>query len=259
MVLNTIVIDNVSLVRDGRKVLDDFSWHIGQGEKWLLMGLNGAGKSTVLNMISGYLWPTEGRIEVLGEEFGTCELAELRKRIGYVGAYMEDMVYPQDSVLEVVIGGIYAKIGFWGEISEKDRIAAMESLNLAKGLHLANRTFGQLSQGEKMRALIARAMVSGHDIVILDEPCSGLDPLAREDFLQAVDGMCEACPSMTLIMVTHHMEEITASFTHALLLKNGTVYAQGEMDTVLCDKKISGLFDRQAHIGRYENRFSLHF
>lgn len=257
--MNTIAIDNVSLTRDRRQVLCDFTWHIGQGEKWLLMGLNGAGKSTILNMISGYVWPTEGRVEVLGEVFGTCELAELRKRIGYVGAAMEEMLYPQDSVIEVVAGGIYAKIGFWGEVGEEDRALALKALHLAGASHLADRTFGQLSQGEKMRALIARATVSGHDIVILDEPCGGLDPLAREDFLLAVDAMCAACPTLTLIMVTHHLEEITANFTHALLLKGGTAYAAGEMDEVLCDDKISGLFGRPTHVGRHENRFFLQF
>lgn len=257
--MKTIAIDNVSLTRDRRRVLQDFSWHINQGEKWLLMGLNGAGKSTILNMISGYIWPSDGRVEVLGEVFGTCELAELRKRIGYVGAAMEDMLYPQDSVMEVVAGGIYAKIGFWGEVGDADKVLAQEALKLAGASYLADRTFGQLSQGEKMRVLIARATVSGHEIVILDEPCGGLDPLAREDFLTAVDGMCEACPTLTLIMVTHHLEEITSSFTHALLLKDGTSYASGEMDDVLCDNKISGLFGRTTHVGRHENRFFLHF
>lgn len=257
--MNTIAIDNIRLVRSGRLVLDDFTWHIAQGEKWLLMGLNGAGKSSILNVISGYVWPTDGRVEVLGNIFGTCELAQLRKRIGYVGASMEAMVYPDDSVIEVVAGGIYAKIGFWGEISEAEALAARQSLQLAGALHLADRQFGQLSQGEKMRVLIARATVSGHEIIILDEPCAGLDPLAREDFLKAVDNMCEVCPELTLIMVTHHLEEVTASFTHTLLLKDGKAFVASKMDEVLCDENLSGMFDRKTRVGRYANRFFLQF
>lgn len=242
---NLIVsVEDVVWKRKGEPILNGINWAVHAGEHWAILGLNGCGKTSLLNMISGYEWPSSGKVYVLGQQLGKIDLHELRKKIGLVSLSMLERYQSRGhlSVLEVALSGKFASIGLYEQVTDSDREQAAALLEKFRVLHLAEKPFFTLSQGEKQKVLIARAWMANPTLIILDEPCNGLDILAREDLLHTIEELAANSEGPTLLYVTHRTEEIMPSFSHALLLKEGQVVAQGKKDEVLTEKYLEETF-----------------
>ncbi len=237
-----ISLSGVKFVRNRRLILDDVSWEIRRGEHWTVLGANGSGKTTLLQLIAGYLWPTAGRITVLGRRFGETDLRELRKEIGWIGSFLQASVPPAQKALDFVISGKYATLGVFAKPDESDFAQAREVAERLRCAHILDQPYAVLSQGEKQRLLIARGLIHKPRLIILDEPCSGLDLVSREELLFTLENLGRLPESPTMILVTHHLEEIMPSFTHALLLKSGRVAGVGARDEVLIPDLLSNIF-----------------
>jgi iron complex transport system ATP-binding protein len=238
-------------------ILDDVSWRVRRGEHWVILGANGSGKTSLLSALTGYLTPTAGEIEVLGECYGASDWRDLRKCIGLVSSAIRQLMHDDEVALDSVISGKYAMIDFWGEASAGDRRRARDVLRKVECDYIVQRPWRVLSQGERQRVLIGRALMAKPPLLILDEPCAGLDPVARERFLQFLQRLGKRKNSPTLVLVTHHVEEITPAFTHVLLLRNGNVLASGERSRVLTSKLISRAFGARVRLQTNEGHIAL--
>jgi iron complex transport system ATP-binding protein len=238
-------------------ILDDVSWRVRRGEHWVILGANGSGKTSLLSALTGYLTPTAGEIEVLGECYGASDWRDLRKCIGLVSSAIRQLMHDDEVALDSVISGKYAMIDFWGEASAGDRRRARDVLRKVECDYIVQRPWRVLSQGERQRVLIGRALMAKPPLLILDEPCAGLDPVARERFLQFLQRLGKRKNSPTLVLVTHHVEEITPAFTHVLLLRNGNVLASGERSRVLTSKLISRAFGARVRLRTNEGHIAL--
>ncbi|RIX54145.1 ABC transporter ATP-binding protein [Paenibacillus nanensis] len=249
-----IDISHVSWERGDKTILKDVSWRVGSKEHWCLLGLNGSGKTTLLNMINGYIWPTSGSVSVLGHKFGEYDLRELRKSIGWVSTSLQERLYGSEAALQIVLSGKFSTIGVYEQMEDEDRERARALLASLGCERLADRTYHTLSQGERQRVLIARALMSSPKLLILDEPCTGLDVFARESLLGMIERIAESEDAPTMIYVTHHIEEIMPCFKHTLLLKQGEVYAEGMNDQLMTSDTLSAFFDVQAHVEKRDGR-----
>lgn len=204
-----------------------------------MIGLNGSGKTSLLSIISTYEIPSSGSVEVLGKQFGNAYLPELRKKIGYVSSSLEKFsdYYWNETIERIIISGKFASFGIYDKILDEDRERAAGLLEEFRLEHLAGKKYKLLSEGEKRRVLIARALMGKPDLLILDEPCSGLDILAREQFLEALE--IAAKSNVHLVYVTHHIEELMPEISHVLLLKEGKIVASGPKEDVLTDEWLS--------------------
>jgi iron complex transport system ATP-binding protein len=242
------------LDRDQR-LLDRVDWTIRRGEHWVVLGRNGAGKTLLLRILTGYLWPSQGRVSVLGHRYGTVDLRELRRGIGWVSSALAERIPSDEPVLSVVLSGPEATLGLYREPSvrmvEKAR-ALMERFGLA---HLENRPFGDLSAGERQRTILARSLLADPRLLILDEPSAGLDLAARERFLSQVQALAAEPEGPTLIMVTHRVEEIVPGFTHGLLLKRGQVMFAGPLAEALTDERFSQTMEIGLRLERPNGRW----
>ena len=257
---NHSVVLNVSCLRLERGetvILNDLSWRVKHGEHWVILGANGSGKTSLLDALTAYLSPTAGKIKVLGERYGESDWRELRKRIGLVSSSVRQMMADDEAALETVVSGKYAAIDYWGTPTAKDRQRAAQILKSVECSHLATRPWRVLSQGERQRVLIGRALMANPPLLILDEPCAGLDPVAREHFLQFLQKLGGRKDAPTLILVTHHVEEIMPVFSHVLLLKAGRVLAQGKKMEVLTSGGLSRAFDSRIQLQLENKRYSI--
>lgn len=237
-------LEGVSLYRGGAAILEAVDWTVGAGEDWAVIGPNGSGKTTLLGILNGYLWPSAGHVEVLGQRLGRVDVAALRRRIGLVSALVGDQVLSLggEGVLEVVVSGRHASIGLYRPTTAGDRDEALALLRAFDAQGLAGRRFRTLSQGEKQRVLLARAWMAAPELLILDEPASGLDIAAREELVAAVDALRRRTPRPTFVHVTHHVEEVGAFVGRALLLRAGRVVAAGDKAQVLTDELLTRTF-----------------
>jgi iron complex transport system ATP-binding protein len=255
-VANTILnVSNLRIQRDRTLILNDLSWEIERGQHWTILGANGSGKTSLLSALSGYLSFTSGEIEVLGEKFGETDWRELRKKIGLVSSSIRQMMAEHEPALLTVLSGKEAMIDVWGEGSRSDRAQARKILQQVECEYLADRLWQVLSQGERQRVLIGRALMARPKLLILDEPCAGLDPVARENLLQFLQRLGSRKNSPTLVLVTHHIEEIMPIFSHALVLKSGNAIARGEKNSVVTSSILSRAFDAKVKVERKRNRF----
>lgn len=238
-----ISLKNVSWQRDTTMILRDMNWEVKQGQHWCIVGLNGSGKTTMLNVVNGYIWPTTGQVEVLDHRFGDVDLRELRKRIGWVSTSLQQKLYGHQTALTIVLSGKFATIGLYDKTNEEDQKQAEELMEFLDCSSLAARTYDTLSQGQRQKVLIARALMANPDLLILDEPCTGLDIFAREQLLQMIEKITKQPNGPTLLYVTHHIEEITPCFTHTLLVKNGEIYKGDETENCLQSDVLSDFFD----------------
>ena len=250
-------ISSLSIRRDGTTILDDVNWRVQHGEHWVVLGANGSGKTSLLSAISGYLMPTTGEISVLGQRYGQSDWRELRKQIGIVSSSMRQMMADEEPALESVASGKYAMIDFWGTVSRADRATAQKILQQIECAYLAERPWRVLSQGERQRVLIGRALMPRPKLLILDEPCAGLDPAARENFLNFIQRLGSKDNSPTLVLVTHHVEEIMPVFSHVVLLKDGGVLAAGRKPAVLGSKTLSETFGTVMRLRKMNGRYGL--
>lgn len=246
-----------SFTRDGIEILRDVHWRVANGQHWAVLGPNGAGKSSLLSIVAGYEWPSRGEVAVLGQTYGKCDMRSLKERIGWVSPSLFAWLPERQSAREVVATGLHATIGSWHELGPQDLIRADDALRSIGSFAIRNRRYGVLSQGEKQRIMIARALVTRPGLLILDEPCAGLDPGARERLLWDVDRLCAAPDGPTLILVSHHVEEIPPRATHGLLLKEGAVLAAGSLNEVLTDAHLTELYEMPCQVLEAQGRYRL--
>lgn len=251
--------DNLRIERGRTIILRDVNWRVRRGEHWVVLGANGSGKTSLLSALTGYLMPTGGEISVLGETYGQSDWRELRKKIGLVSSSIRQMMSDAETALETVASGKSAMIDFWGRLSRTDKIAAKRLLKQIECEYLAEREWRVLSQGERQRVLIGRALMAKPRVLILDEPCAGLDPAAREHFLNFLQRLGTQKNSPTLVLVTHHVEEIMPVFSRVLVLKNGTVLAAGKISEALNSTNLSRAFNAKIKLQGSRNRFGLNF
>ena len=249
-----IRLENVSLWRGRDYLLKNVCWEVFQGEHWAILGLNGSGKTTLLNMINGYLFPSAGKVTVLGNQFGSYDLRELRKSIGWVSTSLQEKLYVTETAAEIVISGKKAMIGLFEDPSEEDLEEAIKLLTRLGCGGFLHRTYQTLSQGEKQKVLIARALMANPRLLILDEPCTGLDRFARENLLRFIDQLGREADAPTLIYVTHRTEEVLPIFNRTLLLKKGEVYGKGNTLDMLTEEVLSGFLDTDVMVTTTGNR-----
>ena len=250
-------VSGLRIERGRTVILDEIAWRVARGQHWVILGPNGCGKTSLLRAMTGYFSPTAGDIAVLGHRYGECDWRDLRLQIGIVTTSLQASIPPPEPAIETVISGKYAQLDLWIKNTRADEAAAMKLLRLSGIAHLARREWIYLSQGERQRVLIARALMANPRLLILDEPCSGLDPVAREHFLAFIEKLARqrACPA--LVLVTHHVEEITPAFTHALVLRGGKILAQGPLASALTSKTLSAAFDTPIRLARRAGRWKL--
>lgn len=243
--------------RSGKEILRNANWHVDEGQRWVIFGPNGAGKTTLVQLVSGRLHPTSGRISIIGEELGKVDLADLRPLVGLASAALDAKIPGNELVLNVVRTAAYGMTATWREEYEaEDDERAYYLLNLLGVGELAQRKYASLSSGERKRVAIARALMPNPEILILDEPASGLDLGGREQLLESLTELAKDNAAPVIILVTHHVEEIPAGFTHGLLLKNGEITQQGPLSEVFHTAHITELFDFPVLIEEKEGRFT---
>ncbi|MFE2296448.1 ABC transporter ATP-binding protein [Streptomyces sp. NPDC059452] len=252
---------DVSVVRDGRALVDDVSWSVKEGERWVILGPNGAGKTTLLNLASSYLFPSRGTATVLGEKLGGVgtDVFELRPRIGMAGVAMADKLPKRQTVLETVLTAAYGMTATWNEnyedVDEERARAFLDRLGMTEYL---DRKFGTLSEGERKRTLIARAMMTDPELLLLDEPAAGLDLGGREDLVRRLGRLARDPYAPSMIMVTHHVEEIPPGFTHVLMIRQGRILAAGPMETELTSRNLSLCFGLPLIVEHTGDRYTAH-
>lgn len=241
----------VNVVRGGKRILDDIDWRVAEGERWVILGPNGAGKTTLLAMAATLLHPTAGVASVLDELLGLTDVFDLRPRIGIASAALAQQIDDDELALDVVRTGAYAMLGHWREeYDPQDDARARGLLDAWGAAALADRTFGTLSEGERKRVQIARALMPNPELLLLDEPAAGLDLGAREDLVSRLAALAADSNAATTVLVTHHVEEIPPGFTHAMLLREGRVIAAGPIDAVLTDAHLSSTFGLPLRVTR---------
>jgi iron complex transport system ATP-binding protein len=253
-------VNNLRVARGHTEILRDVNWRIQRGENWVILGANGSGKTTLLKTLTGYMPPSSGALTVLGRTYGSSDWRELRLRIGVVTSAFATAIPSAEPVIDTVISGKYAQLDLWHRVSREDRAQAGRLLRFIGLDALADREWAYLSQGERQRVLIARALMGRPKVLILVEPCSGLDPVAREQFLAFIERLARRRSAPCLVLVTHHVEEIVPAFTHALLLRKGAVVATGLRGTVLTNASLRSTFGAPLRLssrgGRYQLTFS---
>jgi len=254
--VTVIDITHLSVERD-TTILNDISWQVSAGQNWVILGENGAGKTTLLQTLTAYVTPSSGIIRVCRKTYGEYNWPELRRKIGLVTNTLTHQIKPGETVLETVISGKYAMINYCDTVHPRDKKMARHILDKVECSHIAPRLWGHLSQGEKQRVLIGRALMADLALLILDEPCAGLDPVARERFLGFIDRFTAKKSSPPVILVTHHVEEITPAFTHVLLLKSGCILAAGPRGRVMNSSLLSSAFDARVTLHRRNGRYLL--
>ncbi len=251
-------VEALRVVRGTETILDDVSWRVERGEHWVILGANGSGKTSLLSALTAYLTPSAGRVEVLGCAYGKTDWRELRKHVGLVSSSIRQMIGDDLTGLEIVASGKDAVLNPWGRLPAADRRRALTILRRVEAARFANRPWAVLSQGERQRVLIGRALMASPPLLILDEPCAGLDPLACEGFVQFLQRLGSRRAAPALILVTHHVEEIAPVFTHALLLRSGRVLASGPVAATLSTRHLSATFGAPAHLRRTaDDRYTL--
>jgi len=254
-----IALSDVSLVRGNRAILDRISWNVASNQRWVIIGPNGAGKTSLLRIVAAQIHPTRGVAQILQEKLGAVNVFELRTRIGFASSAQAAHIPNSETVLDAVMTATYAVTGRWNEsYDEVDVRRAHRVLTEWQIQDFADRAFGTLSDGERKRTQIARAVMTDPELLLLDEPVASLDLAAREQTIQIIGAYASAPSAPAMVMVTHHLEEIPKGFTHALILKDGKVFSAGEIEQTITSEKISEAFNLAITVdfvdGRYRAR-----
>jgi iron complex transport system ATP-binding protein len=242
---------------DKSMLLRDVDWTVRSDESWVVIGPNGAGKTTLLQIAAALLMPTEGTAEILGERLDGAELEDLRSRIGFASAAVADQVPPAEKVIDLVLTASYGILGRDAEDYDSfDVTRAVELLDALGCAHLIRRSFATLSEGERKRVQIARSLMPDPELLLLDEPAAGLDLGGREDLLRRISLLAADPQAPMIVLVTHHVEEVPEGFTHAMLLRKGTVLAGGPVLEVLTERNLSKCFGVQLRVERRAARWT---
>lgn len=257
MTTTVATLDNVSVVRDGKAIVDRVSWTIDQSERWVIVGPNGAGKTTLLGLLASFVHPSVGSVTVLGETLGATDVFELRPRVGFASSDMARRIPDNETVMNAVLTAAWGVTGRWNEDYEDiDLRRAHRVLSEWRLDELANSSVGSLSDGERKRVQIARSVMTDPELLLLDEPAGSLDVGSREDVIEMLDHFAGEPKSPAMVMVTHHVEEIPAGFTHLLVMASGRVLHKGPIADTLTGEVMSEAFRRPLSIthnnGRYQ-------
>jgi iron complex transport system ATP-binding protein len=248
---------SVSVVRGTSTLLDDVTWDVAEGERWVVLGPNGAGKTTLLQLASGRMHPTTGVVGILGEILGAVDVFELRPRIGLASAALAERLPAAETVHDIVVTASYGVVGRWRERYDDLDHERAERLIDALGMSgFSDRTYGTLSEGERKRVQIARALMTDPELLLLDEPAAGLDLGGREDLVSTLSVLALDEASPATVLVSHHVEEIPPGFTHALLLRKGAVVAAGPLEEVLTEEVVSTTFGMPLRVSHEDDRWA---
>lgn len=247
---------DVALRRDGRVLVGPVTWQVELDERWVVVGPNGAGKTSLLRMAAAMEYPSSGTAIVLGERLGRVDMSELRQRVGLSSSALAQRVPDGELVRDVVVSAGYAVLGRWREdYEEVDYLRAVDTLESVGAEHLADRTYGTLSEGERKRVLIARALMTDPELLLLDEPAAGLDLGGREELVARLADLAADPDAPALVLVTHHVEEIPPGFSHCLILSEGAVLASGLLDDVLTAANLSAAFGQSIAVDTIDGRY----
>jgi iron complex transport system ATP-binding protein len=247
----------VSIVRNGSTLISDITWEVDEADRWVVIGPNGAGKTTLLQVVSAQIHPSSGVAGLLGEVLGVVDVFELRPRIGLTSAALAERIPRGERVHDVVVSASYAVIGRWREqYDELDHERAEELLAQLRIDALADRTFGTLSEGERKRVQIARALMTDPELLLLDEPAAGLDLAGRETLVNTLGELAQDHYAPASVLVTHHVEEIPAGITHAMLLKDGKIVAAGPLRDTLTAENLTKTFDIELSLTEADGRWT---
>ncbi|MFX0575189.1 ABC transporter ATP-binding protein [Nocardia nepalensis] len=247
---------DVTIRRSGHTLVGPVTWQVELDERWVVLGPNGAGKTSLLRMAAAEVHPTSGIAHLLGEVIGKTDVSELRPRIGLSSAAVASRIPRDEKVSDLVVSAGYAVLGRWRErYDDVDTDRAIDMLESLGAEHLSDRTYGTLSEGERKRVLIARAMMTDPELLLLDEPAAGLDLGGREELVERLGDLAADPDSPAMVLVTHHVEEIPPGFTHGLLLNEGSVVAQGLLPDVLTSENLSEAFRQSIALDRVDGRY----
>jgi len=252
--METIInLENVSLIRDGNYILKNISWQVKKNEQWAVIGRNGAGKSFLLRILSANLFPSHGSVKVLGKEFGKVNMWYLRRQIGVVSDLLQQDYYQTISVRKVIYSGFFSSIGLYKEVSQAQKQKTEELLYYLGINNLEERIFGKCSHGEQRRILIARALVFDPHLLVLDEPCTGLDVASREEFLKTLQKLL--IKDLTIIFVTHHIEEIFPAINRVLFLIRGKVFLKGQKTALMTKANLKRVLECDLNVIKRNGRY----
>ncbi|WP_370639264.1 ABC transporter ATP-binding protein [Corynebacterium sp. CNCTC7651] len=247
----------VSFIRGGKTLVGPVDWQVELDERWVIIGPNGAGKTTLIRMASAQEFPSSGVAFVLGERVGRTDMRDLRASIGLTSSALAGRVPDDEKVGDLVVSAGYAIVGRWREeYDETDYEQAVEVLEQVGAMHLVDRTWGTLSDGEKKRVLVARAVMTNPELLILDEPAAGMDLGGREDLIAYLGDLALDPDAPAIVMITHHLEEIPYGFTHAMLLDEGSVVAQGLIEDVLTSENVTKAYHQPIEVSYDDGRFT---
>lgn len=248
--------EDVALRRDGNNLVGPITWKVELDERWVILGPNGAGKTSLMRIAAAETHPSSGSAFLLGEPVGRTEVRELTTRIGVTSALLGERIPEREVVSDLVISAGYSVLGRWKEeYDDVDRNQALETLESMGAEHLADRTFGTLSEGERKRVLVARALMINPELLLLDEPAAGLDLGGREELVARLEVLAADPDAPATVLVTHHVEEIPNGFTHAMLLKEGGVVSQGLIEDVLTAENLSAAFSQSIVLNQADGRY----
>jgi iron complex transport system ATP-binding protein len=246
----------VTLRRGGRVLVGPVDWQVELDERWVVIGPNGAGKTSLLRMAAAMEYPSSGSAVVLGERLGRVDMAELRQRVGLSSSALSQRVPDEELVRDVVVSAGYAVLGRWHErYDDVDYLRALDTLESVGAEHLADRTYGTLSEGERKRVLIARSLMTDPELLLLDEPAAGLDLGGREELVARLADLAADPDSPALVLVTHHVEEIPPGFSHCLILSEGRVLAAGLLRDTLTAANLSAAFGQSIAVDTVDGRY----
>ena len=253
-----ISLEHITLLRENRRILDNISFTVESGEHWALLGPNGSGKTTLLKVINGYLWPSDGTVRVLGDEYGHVDIREKRRHIGLVSSALFERIPHRDTLFDVVLSGRFGSLGIYEEIPSADHEKARNIIDFLGCGHLSERPYRVLSFGERQNALLGRALMAEPKILILDEPCEGLDIAARERVLNRIDSLINASSEPTILMVTHRVEELSPGISHVALMNGGRIAMQGAKDDTLTSSALKQIMGVDVELARRNGRIYAH-
>lgn len=251
-----IDMEGVSVVREGKAILSPLDWQVELDERWIIIGPNGAGKTTLMRVASAQMFPSTGTVRLVGEQMGKVDLREIRTAIGMSSSALAQRIPNEERVADLVISAGYDVLGRWREdYEDMDEERAIEILESVGAIHLADRKWGTLSEGERKRTLIARALMTDPELLLLDEPGAGLDLGGREDLIQLLSELAADPDSPAIVMITHHVEEIPPGFTHAMLLDEGNIVAQGLLEDVMTSENLTRAYHQPIDVHHDDDRW----